>query len=65
MSTEQKTDPQRVGLSIERYNRRNWAVRTPTGDLLVVAVYRKGANAVVAHIAALTEQLRQASNREH
>ena len=32
-------------LTIQRYGRRNWAVYL-NGNLLVVAVYKKGANAV-------------------
>jgi hypothetical protein len=59
MHASDEPQPEDRGLFIERYGRRNWAVVTAAGELLVVAVYRKGATAVVEHVTALHEQLQQ------
>jgi len=48
------------GYSIERYGARNWAVLDQDEQLVVVAVYKKGAKEVVRRLAHESVDLRSA-----
>ena len=37
-------------MRVERYKERAWAVYAPSGSLIAVTVYRKGAQSIVSHL---------------